>query len=202
MGFARVPTAEAKRMVEWLRSVDPHGTAKVEVRRYSGGFLHGKAYLVEDGAAQAAIAGSSNMTYAGLAHNAELNLGTGGGTQLGRQGARVVRALLELERPLRSRRALRPLWDPHTPWSIYLRMLWELYGEHLDARRTRTSAPASTSRASRPTVSPAWSACSTSTAACSSPTRLVSARRSLPARSSIGPRTSTGSGCSSSLRPR
>ena len=25
------------------------------------------------------------------------------------------------------------LWEPHTPWSIYLRMLWELYGEHLDA---------------------------------------------------------------------
>ena len=94
MGFARVPTAEAKRMVEWLRSVDPDGTAKVEVRRYTGGFLHGKTYLVEDAATQAAIAGSSNMTYAGLAHNAELNLGTGGGTQCGRQGARVVRALL------------------------------------------------------------------------------------------------------------
>ena len=109
MGFARVPTAEAKRMVEWLRSVDPSGTAKVEVRRYTGGFLHGKTYLVEDGAAQAAIAGSSNMTYAGLAHNAELNLGTGGGTQLGRQGARVVRALLGAERPLRPRRAVRPL---------------------------------------------------------------------------------------------
>ena len=42
--------------------------------------LHGKTYLVEDSATQAAIAGSSNMTYAGLAHNAELNLGTGGGT--------------------------------------------------------------------------------------------------------------------------
>ena len=25
------------------------------------------------------------------------------------------------------------LWDPHTPWSVYLRMLWELYGQHLDA---------------------------------------------------------------------
>lgn len=70
MGFARVPTNAAKRMVEWLRAVDPTGTAKVEVRRYAGGFLHGKAYLVEDGAAQAAIAGSSNMTFAGLAHNA------------------------------------------------------------------------------------------------------------------------------------
>ena len=40
MGFARVPTAHAKRMVEWLRSVDANGLAKVEVRRYAGGFLH------------------------------------------------------------------------------------------------------------------------------------------------------------------
>src|SRR4051794_17778681 len=45
MGFARVPTSEAKRMVEWLRTTDLTGNAKVEVRRYGGGFLHGKAYL-------------------------------------------------------------------------------------------------------------------------------------------------------------
>ena len=32
MGFARIPTAEAKRMVEWLQSADPEGVAKVEVR--------------------------------------------------------------------------------------------------------------------------------------------------------------------------
>ena len=115
MGFARVPTADAKRMVEWLQGVDPSGAAKVEVRRYSGGFLHGKTYLVEDGAAQAAIAGSSNMTYAGLAHNAELNLGTGGGTSSAAQGPRVVRALLEPERPLRSCRALRsPVGPAHS----------------------------------------------------------------------------------------
>ena len=80
MGFARAPAANAKRMVDWLTSVDADGNPKVAVRRYNGGFLHGKTYLVEDGASQAAIAGSSNMTYAGLAHNAELNLGTGGGT--------------------------------------------------------------------------------------------------------------------------
>lgn len=133
MGFARVPTAEAKRMVEWLQSVDPEGVAKVEVRRYSGGFLHGKTYLVEDGAAQAAIAGSSNMTYAGLAHNAELNLGTGGGTS----SAGKIREWFEHFWNLSDHYDLAGLygrlWDPHAPWSIYLRMLWELYGEHLDA---------------------------------------------------------------------
>lgn len=133
MGFARVPTNAAKRMVGWLRTMDPAGTAKVEVRRYAGGFLHGKAYLVEDGAAQAAIAGSSNMTFAGLAHNAELNLGTGGGTSSASKVREWFEHLWSLSDPYDLAELYGRLWEPHTPWSIYLRMLWELYGEHLDA---------------------------------------------------------------------
>jgi Helicase conserved C-terminal domain/PLD-like domain/SNF2-related domain len=133
MGFARVPTAEAKRLVEWLQSVDPQGTAKVEVRRFSGGFLHGKTYIVEDSAAQAAIAGSSNMTYAGLAHNAELNLGTGGGTSSATKVREWFEHFWQLSDPYDLAELYGRLWEPHTPWSIYLRMLWELYGEHLEA---------------------------------------------------------------------
>lgn len=133
MGFARVPTTHAKRLVEWLRSVDPDGKAKVEVRRYCGGFLHGKAYLVEDSAAQAAIAGSSNMTYAGLAHNAELNLGTGGGTSSAGKVREWFEHFWQLSDSYDLAELYGRLWEPHTPWSIYLRMLWELYGEHLDA---------------------------------------------------------------------
>lgn len=133
MGFARVPTAKAKRMVEWLTSIDLDGAAKVEVRRYSGGFLHGKAYLVEDGAAQAAIAGSSNMTYAGLAINAELNLGTGGGTSAAGKVREWFEQFWSVSDPYDLAGLYGRLWDPHTPWAIYLRMLWELYGEHLDA---------------------------------------------------------------------
>jgi hypothetical protein len=133
MGFARVPTSDAKRMVEWLQCVDPAGAAKVEVRRYTGGFLHGKTYLVEDSAAQAAIAGSSNMTYAGLAHNAELNLGTGGGTSSAGNVREWFEHFWDLSEPYDLAELYSRLWDPHTPWTIYLRMLWELYGEHLDA---------------------------------------------------------------------
>lgn len=133
MGFARVPTADAKRMVEWLRSVDPEAAAKVEVRRYSGGFLHGKTYLVEDGAAQSAIAGSSNMTYAGLAHNAELNLGTGGGTSSAGKVREWFEHFWQLSDPYDLAELYGRLWEPHTPWLVYLRMLWELYGEHLDS---------------------------------------------------------------------
>ncbi len=132
MGFARVPTAEAKRMVEWLNAVDPDGAARVEVRRYTGGFLHGKTYLVEDSAAQAAIAGSSNMTYAGLAHNAELNLGTGGGTSSAGKVREWFEHFWDLSETYDLAELYGRLWDPHTPWAVYLRMLWELYGEHLD----------------------------------------------------------------------
>lgn len=133
MGFARVPTSDAKRMVEWLKRVDPDDAARVEVRRYTGGFLHGKTYLVEDGAAQAALAGSSNMTYAGLAHNAELNLGTGGGTSSAGKVHEWFEHFWDLSEPYDLAELYGRLWDPHTPWSVYLRMLWELYGEHLDA---------------------------------------------------------------------
>lgn len=133
MGFARVPTVQAKRMVEWLESVDPQHAAKVEVRRYTGGFLHGKTYLVEDSATQAAIAGSSNMTYAGLANNAELNLGTGGGTHSAAKVHEWFEHFWALSDPYELADLYGRLWEPHTPWSIYLRMLWELYGEYLDA---------------------------------------------------------------------
>jgi hypothetical protein len=133
MGFARTPTNEAKRMVGWLSSVGPDGNTKVEVRRYAGGFLHGKAYLVEDAAAQAAIAGSSNMTYAGLALNAELNLGTGGGTHSASKVKEWFEHFWAQSDPYDLAELYGRLWEPHTPWSIYLRMLWELYGEHLDA---------------------------------------------------------------------
>ncbi len=133
MGFARVPTVQAKRMVEWLESIDSQAAAKVEVRRYTGGFLHGKTYLVEDSATQAAIAGSSNMTYAGLANNAELNLGTGGGTHSAHKVHEWFEHFWALSDPYDLADLYGRLWEPHTPWSIYLRMLWELYGEHLDA---------------------------------------------------------------------
>jgi hypothetical protein len=132
MGFERVPTFDAKRMVEWLHSVDIEGLNKVEVRRYAGGFLHGKTYLVEDSSTQAAIAGSSNMTYAGLALNAELNLGTGGGTHSAQKVREWFDHFWELSETYDLADLYGRLWEPHTPWSIYLRMLWELYGEHLD----------------------------------------------------------------------
>lgn len=133
MGFARIPTSQARQMVNWLQSVHQQGDPRVEVRRYTGGFLHGKTYLVEDKATPAAIAGSSNMTYAGLAQNAELNLGTGGGTHAARKVSEWFQHFWDLSEPYDLAELYGRLWESHTPWSIYLRMLWELYGEHLEA---------------------------------------------------------------------
>jgi phosphatidylserine/phosphatidylglycerophosphate/cardiolipin synthase-like enzyme len=132
MGFERKPDADARRMVEWLRSADAQGNPRVEVRRYTGGFLHGKAYMVEDSATQAAIAGSSNMTYAGLALNAELNLGTGGGTHAAAKVHEWFEGFWAESDPYDLAALYGRLWDPHSPWVVYLRMLWELYGAHLD----------------------------------------------------------------------
>ena len=132
MGFERKPDADARRMVEWLRRLDSEGKPRVEVRRYTDGFLHGKAYMVEDPASQAAIAGSSNMTYAGLALNAELNLGTGGGTHAAAQVHEWFERFWEASESYDLAELYGRLWDPHSPWLVYLRMLWELYGGHLE----------------------------------------------------------------------
>lgn len=132
MGFARIPSHEAKRMVDWLRQNDLEGNARVEVRRFTGGFLHGKTYLVEDAATHAAIAGSSNMTYAGLAMNAELNLGTGGGTPAAAKVKDWFEHFWSHSDPYDLAEIYGRLWEEHTPWSIYMRMLWELYGQHID----------------------------------------------------------------------
>ena len=135
MGFERKSNADARRMVAWLRSTEDDGLPKVEVRRYGHGFLHGKVYLVEDHAAQAAIAGSSNMTYAGLAINAELNLGTGGGTSSAAKVLQWFNSYWEQSSPYDLARLYDDLWQPHAPWTVFLRMLWELYGHHLEEER-------------------------------------------------------------------
>ena len=75
LGFSREASDQAKRLVEWLNQLDSSAHPRVEVRRFTKGFLHGKAFISEDSSLPAVLAGSSNFTYAGLSLNAELNLG-------------------------------------------------------------------------------------------------------------------------------
>lgn len=129
-GFNREADGAARRMVDWLQARHESGERRVEVRRYTDGFLHGKAFLVDQEYQRAVLAGSSNLTYAGLMTNAELNLGYPSGHH-----THLVQEWFDefwqrsTDFPLDQLYASR--WDEHSPWLIFLRMLWELYGKDL-----------------------------------------------------------------------
>jgi superfamily II DNA or RNA helicase len=121
--FDRAQDQLIGRMIGWLRS------GRVEIRRLESRFLHGKAFVVEthhDGV----LAGSSNMTYAGLRTNVELNLG--------QYQPHVVREVLDWYDELWAEAVDYDLaglyeqrfteWDPYI---VYLRMLWERYRDDL-----------------------------------------------------------------------
>ena len=125
LGFTREADAQARRLVNWLRS-----NPTVRVRRYEDGFLHAKAFIVETDAT-GVIAGSSNFTYAGLATNKELNLGQyqpgtmqqvidWSNEQWDAADDYDLAALYEAR------------WSQHQPWDMFLRMLVENYGADLD----------------------------------------------------------------------
>jgi hypothetical protein len=112
-----------------------------EVRLYRERFLHGKAFVF--GHEAAVIAGSANFTANGLVHNLELDLGQ-----------------FEPERVQQVRRWFDDLWEraepydlaaifaaravPYEPYEIYLRMLYELYGEEPELRDDVAVAPGQT----------------------------------------------------------
>lgn len=136
-GFTRSAVGDSRRMVEWLRS--SNGSApRVEVRRYNHGFLHGKAFIVQDDSMPAVLAGSSNMTLAGLSFNAELNLGYPAGAS-----GHVAEVLdwfehyWEASEPFDLASYFDEQWQPHSPWQIFMRMLWELYGGHIEEEKPK-----------------------------------------------------------------
>jgi hypothetical protein len=141
MGFSRESTMQAKRLVEWLQSVDPEGEARVEVRRYVKGFLHGKAFISDDSTMPAVLAGSSNMTHAGLSLNAELNLGyPAGDTHHVAQVVDWFEHYWAQSDSFDLKGLYERQWDAHTPWTIFMRMLWELYGANIEEERTPSTA--------------------------------------------------------------
>jgi superfamily II DNA or RNA helicase len=129
--FARFPPSRA---AEMLKAVDAFlARDDVEVRRYTGQFLHGKAYLlgdVDDG--RATLVSSANLTAAGMFANLELGL-------FNYDPAIASRALAWFDRLWESsvpyteelRRLLFPPPPLVTPEDVYLRALLELYGKEL-----------------------------------------------------------------------
>lgn len=132
LGFEPKSTTAAQKLVEWLEKADLAGDPVVEIRRYTQGFLHGKAYISEHPTHPAYLSGSSNLTYAGLTQNAELNVGDNNAN--GAVG-RVIDWFdehWEKSEPFDLAELYRPLWAEHSPWSVFLRMLLERYGANLD----------------------------------------------------------------------
>jgi superfamily II DNA or RNA helicase len=124
LGFTREADADARRLVAWLREHE------VEVRRFTGGFLHGKAFIVASHIPYA-MAGSSNFTFAGLARNRELNLGQAEPAPVGAVLG-WYEDLWNQSQPYDLPGLYEQRWKAHLPWHIFLRMLWELYGAEVE----------------------------------------------------------------------
>lgn len=126
LGFSLEVDETIQKLLDFLAS------DKIEVRRYSRGFLHGKAYLFSDhdGGGEGVIAGSSNLTPAGLRSNRELNLGHYEPRVVNQVAAWFEELWAESEDyDLAAIYAARFL--PYDPYLIYLRVLYELYGDEL-----------------------------------------------------------------------
>jgi hypothetical protein len=123
LGFDFSADQGARRLLDWLLS------GKVEVRRLEDGFLHGKAFIVTTDD-EGVIAGSSNFTYAGLATNIELNLGHYDPHVVG-QVVGWFNDLWDQAKAFDLAALYAARFEEHAPYLIYLRMLWERYGQEL-----------------------------------------------------------------------
>lgn len=127
LGFSADVDRCAHDLVGWLRGTTADGGPRVEVRRFTSGFMHGKCFVLEAPVGKGVLAGSSNFTYAGLAENRELNLG--------QYEPATVDTVLEWfdelwkqSEPYDLAALYEARWQPHDPRLVFYRMLWELYG--------------------------------------------------------------------------
>jgi len=112
-----------RRLLEFLHS------GRIEVRRYEGHFLHAKAFVLR-GDDRGVIAGSSNLTRAGLQTNLELNLGH-------HEDGLVTRVedwyeeLWQEAAPYDLASIYEDLFAHYDPYLIFLKVLWHLYHQEL-----------------------------------------------------------------------
>ena len=128
-------TNTSQNAVEKLRQLVSSGL--LEVRAYPKGFLHAKAYLCwyDDHAEPgSAIVGSSNFTLAGFTGNTELNVRVTGDDEMATLKnwfedlwADSVDISTQVETSLTESWAVKQ----YTPYAVYLKALYELYGQDL-----------------------------------------------------------------------
>ena len=108
----------------------------LEVRRYEKAFLHAKAYIFNSqddslNKPEGIIAGSSNLTGAGLTKNLELNLGRFDGPVV-QEARNWFNDLWEEAEPYDLAGLFEVVFEPRTPWEIFIRVLWQLYGDEVE----------------------------------------------------------------------
>ncbi len=122
LGFSPEISDDLLYLINFLKS------EKIEVKRYEERFLHGKAYIFGDD--EGVIVGSSNLTQAGFVTNLELNLGRYDPDPVKKVGNWFDDLWLEaVDFDLASVYEAR--FQPYEPFQIYIRVLWELYGEEM-----------------------------------------------------------------------
>lgn len=138
LGFDAPSDGAAHALVDWLRSTDDEGAPRVEVRRFTNGFMHGKCFLIDAPVGKGVLAGSSNFTHAGLSENRELNLG-----QYEPDTVEMVldwfNELWDESEPYDLAALYEARWEPHDPRLIFYKMLWEIYGA--DIQREMEATP-------------------------------------------------------------
>lgn len=127
--FSRNNRAALRKLIDGL------GAGNITVRRYEEGFLHAKAYILgsEQGSAEpnGIIAGSSNLTAAGLTTNLEVNLGRYD-APVADEARQWFDDLWDEAKPYDLAVVFEDLFRPRTPWQIFLRVLWQLYGDEVE----------------------------------------------------------------------
>lgn len=138
VAFTTEDEQHVRALIKWLRDVDGDGRPRVEVRRPTGAFLYGKAFIVENPLPfVATLVGSANLTYAGLKRNKELVVGSGSSSP---ETTDAVIEWFDTHWDSAESFNLADLFDQrireHPPELIYARMLAEYYGQGLEADTT------------------------------------------------------------------
>jgi hypothetical protein len=128
--FTRGGRASLRKLIEVLQS------GRMETRRYERAFMHAKAYVFAPGAQSyetgyGVIAGSSNLTRAGVSHNLELNLGRFN-DDVADQARDWFARLWDEAVPFDLLELLEEVFAEWTPFQIFLRTLYQLYGGEVE----------------------------------------------------------------------
>ena len=139
LGFTLNDETRARHLLSWLAAQRQDGAARVEVRRLTDRFLHGKAFIVDHPTHSAVLAGSSNLTAAGLTRNAELNIG-----YPGNENCELVKAWFDQlwgqAEPYDLAGVYAARWEPYEPLTVFEKMLLACYGK-IEAAPEDLTAP-------------------------------------------------------------